>query len=145
MPAFPPRATRAVVALSGALALGACASRPRPEVPAADAAVAAFRPTVVAENGGGDWLDVYLVHERGEWYLGRLAPGAKVALPLPAAFRAYSGGMVRLAVLAGAPRSSQPSRDPRAVLTLPQPVGAVLGQRWTFAQGQLTGRVEHLR
>ena len=150
MPAFPPRAPRApraAVALLGALALGACASgaRTAPQLLAPAAAVAAFRPTVVAENAGGDWLDVYLVHERGEWYLGRLAPGAKMTLPLPAAFRAPPTGMVRLAVLAGVPRSSQPSRDPRAVVSLPQPVGAVLGQRWTFAQGQLTGRVDHPR
>jgi hypothetical protein len=150
MSAFPTRATRlAAVALFGALSLVGCAARsrtaPASPIVAAEAAAAAFRPTVVAENAGGEWLDVYLVHERGEWYLGRVAPGAKVALSLPTNYRAQATGMVRLAVITGTARSIQASRDPRAVLTVPQPVGTVLGQRWTFAQGQLTGRLEHPR
>ena len=147
MPAFRPRARRAAVALLGAfsaaLAVSACATGA--PAPAAGAFAPAARPAVVAENGGGEWLDVYLVHELGEWHLGRLAPGARTALPLPAAFRADATGLVRLVALAGTARTTRPSRDPRAVVTIAQPVTHVLGQRWTFAHGQLTGLRFHPR
>ena len=62
-----------------------------------------------------------------------------MALPLPTAFRPHAAGWVRLAALVGTARSSRPSRDPRAVVTMLQPVGDVLGQRWRFSQGQLLG------
>jgi hypothetical protein len=142
VPRFP---TRAALALLGALALGGCARHAA--VDPADGAIAlpTARPTVIAENGGGEWLDVYLLHERGELYLGRLAPGARTELPLSVALRGGVVGMVRLAVLPGAARTTQPSRDPRTVVSMAQPVLAVMGQRWTFAQGQLTGRVPHPR
>jgi hypothetical protein len=100
---------------------------------------------IFAENAGRDWLDVYVLHELGEWYLGRLAPGARATLALPAALRTDLSPTVRLAVLPGAARTNQPSRDPRAVVSLAQPVSSVLGQRWTFAQGQLTGLRVHPR
>ncbi len=125
-------------ALLAALAVGACA--PRAAVPASAAATAAVRPTIVAENGGGDWLDVYLVDEVRDWYLGRLAPGAKTALPLPAdAVRSRGTGMVRLAVLAGAERTVRASRDARAVITVPQPVASRREPRGTCAHRPLTG------
>jgi hypothetical protein len=137
------RVARAGVALLGALALGGCATRAA--APAAGPTVAASQPTILAENGGGDWVDVYLIHDLGEWHLGRLAPGAKMPLPLPPSFRASPTGLVRLAALAGTTRSSRPSRDPRAFVTMAQPVTAVLGQRWTFVHGQLTGLRVHPR
>lgn len=127
---------RALAALLGALSVDACAAR---------TAVSSPRPMLVAENGGREWLDVYLVHELGTWYLGRLAPGARGTLAIPARLPDGASPMVRLAVIAGAPRTMQPTRDPRAVVTLAQPVGAVLGQRWAFVQGQLTGLRSHPR
>lgn len=135
---------RIALTLFAALSLGACASRTA--APSAASALAAVpAPTVVAENAGGEWLDVYVVHELGEWHLGRLAPGARSTFRLPLALRDRPAGMVRVAVISGAARTARPSRDPRAVISIAQPVGSVLGQRWTFAQGQLTGRLPYPR
>jgi subtilisin family serine protease len=53
--------------------------------------------------------------------------------------------MVQLAVIAGARRTLQPSRDARAVMTLQQPVMALFGQHWTFLEGQLMGLGPHGR
>jgi hypothetical protein len=137
-----PFRTRALAALLGVVSLGACATRSAgPATPST--AAAAARPVIVAENEGRDWLDVYVLHELGEWYLGRLAPGARATLPLPAALRGDVSPTVRLAVLPGAARTTHPSRDPRTVVSIAQPVSAVLGQRWTFVQGQLTGLRGH--
>jgi hypothetical protein len=128
--------SRALGALLGTLSLAACASRPAGAPTAA--ALAATRPVIAADNQGREWLDVYLVQESGDVYLGRLAPGQTSRLTLPAS--ALGGpAMVRLAVVAGAGRMLQPSRSARAVLSVQQPVGALLGQRWTFTQGQLLG------
>lgn len=128
--------SRALVALLGTLSLAACATRPAGAPAAVDAAVA--RPMVAADNQGREYLDVYLVHESGDTYLGRLAPGQKARFPLPAS--AIGGpAMVRLGVVVGSKRMQQPSRDARAVLSLQQPMGALLTQSWTFTQGQLVG------
>lgn len=102
------------------------------------AASAAARPVVLVDNAGTAWLDVYLLDDTRDWHLGRLAPGARGTLRLPAG--AASGtGMVRLAVMSGAAQTLTPGRDARAVVSLAQPVAALSGQRWSFAQGALTG------
>jgi hypothetical protein len=47
-------------------------------------------------------------------------------------------GFVRLAVIAGAPVSLNAARDPRAALTIAQPVSQLLQQRWTYSLAQAT-------
>jgi hypothetical protein len=128
--------------LLGALSLAACATHPgRPQAP--DGAVAAARPAMQATNEGSDWLDFYLIGEAREWYLGRVAAGGKAWLRLPADFPRDRRGTLRLAVVAGAQRSLQAERDPRAVVTGQQSLEALLGQHWTFAHRQLTGLRPH--
>jgi hypothetical protein len=133
---------RALTILLGALPLAGCATHSgRPEVPAG--AVAAARPVIRATNEGSDWLDFYLIGETREWYLGRVAAGGKTWLSLPADLRRDGPGTLRLAVIAGAPRSLRAERDPRAVVTVQHSVGALLGQHWRFAHRQLTGLRPH--
>ncbi len=128
-----------VAALSLAqLSLAACATYGAPATAPVSAAPAAARPVVLVDNAGTAWLDVYLLDGTRDWHLGRLAPGARATLRVPAGAAAGTG-MVRLAVMAGAARTLAPSRDARAVVSLAQPVGALSGQRWSFAQGALTG------
>lgn len=128
--------------LLGTLALGGCATRSgRPE--AAGGVEAAARPAIRADNEGSDWLDFYLIGDAREWYLGRVAAGAKGWLPLPAEIARSRRGTLQLAVIAGAPRGLRAGRDPRAVLTVQQSLEALLGHRWTFARRQLTGIRPH--
>jgi hypothetical protein len=133
---------RTVGLLLGALALGGCVTRSgRSE--AARGVAAAARPTLSANNEGSDWLDFYLIGDAREWYLGRVAAGAKARLPLPADFPRERQGTLQLAVIAGAPRGLQVGRDPRAVVTVQQSLPTLLGQHWTFARRQLTGLRPH--
>jgi hypothetical protein len=81
-------------------------------------------------------VDVYLVGEQREWWLGRVAPGARSALRIPEGALA-SPGFVRLAVLADAPLTVQVARDPRAMFTIAQTASALLSQRWAVSQRQL--------
>jgi hypothetical protein len=89
------------------------------------------------ENQAETYVDVYFVDELREWWLGRVPPGALSALRVPTAALLETSGYVRLAALAGVPRSGQAARDPRAALTIAQPAASVLGQRWTFHKTEL--------
>lgn len=146
MPASPNiRALLAALSLA-ALPLAACATPGAATRGAATAATdfpsAAARPAVLVDNAGTAWLDVYLLDGTRDWHLGRLAPGARATLRLPAG-AAAGPGMVRLAVMAGTTRTLAPSRDARAIVSVAQPVAALSGQRWSFAQGALTGLRPH--
>ena len=131
------RAAVSFISLSVALALGACARTAPPNtrdgVPASTE-----RPLGIRfENEAETYVDVYFVGEQREWWLGRVAPGALAMLRLPDAAWLETSGYVRLAVLAGVPRSGQAARDPRATLTIAQPPLSLLAQRWTFRKTQL--------
>ena len=133
--------TRAAVSLAVALttlALGACAAGPshfaRDGVPVSPADAIAIR----FDNEAQVYVDVYLVGDQREWPLGRVQPGARATLRIPEAALAGTSGFVQLAVLAGTVRSIQAARDPRATLTIAQPAGMLLSQRWTFSQRQLS-------
>jgi hypothetical protein len=93
------------------LALGACARAPSPATSDRPAA-APGRPLAVRfDNDAQVHVDVYLVGGQREWPLGRVAPGARATLRIPAASLEETSGFVRLAVLADAPRSMQAARD----------------------------------
>ena len=141
---MPTPLTRAIVSLAAAttttLAAGACARNPSPVTRGVPTA-ADGRPLAVRfDNDARVHAHVYLVGERREWLLGRVEPGARATLRIPASAHAESSGFVRLAVLTGERVTLQAARSARAAVTLPQPASAILSQRWTFANGQLTQR-----
>jgi hypothetical protein len=133
--------TRVVVSLAATLTftlvLGACAGASRSELEGPQP-VTAGSATIRFENEGREHVHVYLVTERREWLLGRVEPGVITTLRVPPASLDENSRFVRLAVLAGQPVSLRAARDPRAALTITQPVSALLLHRWMFAQGQLT-------
>ena len=120
-----------------ALALGACVRQlpPRPEVRSfSDDRALTFR----FDNDGREHVHVYLIGVERQWLLGRVEPGGIATLRIPVDAIDASARFVRLAVLTGERVTLQASRDPRATLTIEQPVSAVLGQRWRFSEGKLT-------
>ena len=132
----PSLTARVAAILSGVLALGGCT--PRVDRSSRAPAPGATRLAVRVDNSSSEWIDVYLIREPWEWHLGRVEPGARAALPVPArAAREGSQGMVWLAVIAGGHRTMQPSRDPGAVTGPKEPLAALVLQPWTFDRGQL--------
>jgi hypothetical protein len=123
--------------LGTTLVLGACA-RGRSPVTWGGAVVTLERPLTIAfQNEAGTYADVYLIGEKREWWLGRVAPGARATMRIRAEALETESGFVKLAVLAGAPRSLQAARDPRATFSLAQPASQLLAQRWTFRKTPL--------
>jgi hypothetical protein len=90
------------------------------------------------DNRAQEYVHVYLVTEQRQWLLGRVDPGAQTTLRIPDAAVATNQGFARLAVVAGQNVTLQVARDPRATFTFAQPASAIIAQRWSFAQGQLT-------
>ena len=124
--------------LAAALAVTLAAGCARgPEARQAPAPERAQRATIRFENEAQVPVDVYLVSERREWRLGRVAPGAIEALPVPDAALTSEPAMVSLAVIAGGSLSVQAAKDPRATYTVAQPARELLAQRFTFAQRQV--------
>jgi hypothetical protein len=120
------------------LALGACvhaSSRPVPDrLISTDT-----RPLAISfDNLGRERVHVYLIGATREWLLGRVEPGAIATLRIPEGALAEGSMFVRLAVLASERLTFDAARHPRARLTVAQPASAILSQRWSFSQGQLT-------
>jgi len=132
------RLTVSVISLAATLALGACAGGPSPTTWGGTPASTGQGATVDFVNEATSYVDVYLVGETRQWWLGRVAPGARSTLRIRDDVLATTPGYMRLAVLAGAPLSLQAARGPRATLTIAQPATSLLGQRWTFRQSQLS-------
>jgi len=136
-------ASRALVALLTIPLLVGCASTIHSADPSAG-----VRPRLESlqfDNQGRDRVDIYLVGETQSWRLGRLEPGQARWLPLPRSLPVRDLGRLQLVVLANSPPSVAPLRDPRAVTTLRQSVGALTNQRWSFAAGQLRSLGEGAR
>lgn len=134
---------RAIVSLATTmavtLALGACAGgRPPRLAPDGGAATDAPPLAIRFDNEARERVHVYLIGERREWLLGRVEPGARATLRLPDAALAEDQTFVRLAVLAGGGVTLRAAQDVRAAVTIAQSASAVLSQRWTFSQGQLS-------
>lgn len=130
------RLTVSAISLAAGLALGACARNPAPTT-AGWAAATEQGATIRFVNEAESYVDVYLVGETRQWWLGRVAPGAQTTLRVSNEGLAMVSGYLRLAVLAGAPLTLQAARDPRATLTIAQPGPSLFDQRWTFRQSQL--------
>jgi hypothetical protein len=99
----------------------------------APAAIMGERAEIRFENEAETYVDVYLVGETRQWWLGRVAPGALTTLRLrDEALAITSLGYVRLAVLPNATLTLQAARDPNATFTIAQPGQSLFDQRWTF-------------
>ena len=140
----PTRTLLTLLAFLAAAAIGGCTTHAGGTQAASTAHSGAPGPQVFRlDNRGVHWLDVYLLDDTREWYLGRVEPGSLALLPRPRDPSFGARGMVRLAVLAGvapgAPHRVRPSREPGAVLTVWQPLTRLLRQDWMFAVGDLMG------
>jgi hypothetical protein len=128
-----------LAAAFSALPLGACARGPAPTTWDGTAAAAGEQPEIRFENQAQTYVDVYLIGETRQWWLGRVAPGARTTLRIrEEALTATTSGYVRLAVLPNASLTMQAARDPRAAFTIAQPGQSLLDQRWTFRSTQVT-------
>jgi hypothetical protein len=134
-------AHRSIVSLTAtitALALGACVQRPSPPPGGDPTPVESYPLAIDFDNGTREHVHVYLTADRREWLLGRLEPGTRASLRIPAGSLAGSTAFVHLTVLTGERLTPHASHHSRATFSVPQPVSAILSQRWMFAQGQLT-------
>ena len=131
------RTTVSAALLATTLALGACARGPAPVTWEGSAASEESPLAIRFDNEAEARVDVYLVGEQREWWLGRVAPGAHTTLQIPPGARVAISGFVRLAVLPDAPISMRASRDPRAAITIAQPATELLSQKWTFSHPQM--------
>jgi hypothetical protein len=129
--------TRSLVSLATALmvtlALAGCASSPSRPASGGLAPSDELPLAVRFDNAAHDFVHVYLVGEKREWWLGRVEIGARATLRIPEDALAEAGSM-RLAVLEGQRMTPQAAGDARAVTTLKQPIAAIVSQRWTFSQ-----------
>ena len=132
------RLTVSAISLAAMLALGACAGGPAPTTWNGAAAVTGQGATIRFVNEADTYVDVYLIGETRQWWLGRVAPGARATLHIRDEALTATSGYLRLAVLAGARLTVQAAREPRATLTIAQPGQSLLDQRWTFRQSQVT-------
>ena len=124
--------------LSAALTLEACGRAARPDTWNGAVTTPEGRFIIRFENEAQTYVDVYLVGERREWRLGRVEPGARVMLRLPEQALGASPGFVQLAVLVNAPFTLQAAHDPRATITIAQPLSDLLSQQWAFWPKPLT-------
>ena len=123
------------VVLTGTFALGGCASGSALVTSSAPSITPEASVTILFDNATQSYVDVYLIGQQRQWRLGRVEAGVRAALRIPES-ALTAPGFVRLAVLDGAPLSLEPSRDPRALLTLAQPRSQLTAQRWTFSKFQ---------
>jgi hypothetical protein len=133
--------TRPLVSFTAALAIAVglvgCASSRSRRAPSELAPSDELPVAIRFDNAAHDFVHVYLVGEKREWWLGRVEIGARATLRIPEDALADAGPM-RLVVLEGQRRTPQVAGDARAATTLSQPIAAILSQRWTFSQTAAT-------
>ena len=133
-----------VAALSITLTLGACASAsPRLATDGVMTATDAPR-SIRFDNTGREYVHVYLVSEQREWLLGRVEPGARSSLRLPADALSENVGWMQLAVVVGERVNLGAKRATRSIITIVQPGSDLFGQRWTFSQTSAVGQLTSL-
>jgi hypothetical protein len=119
-------------ALTIALALAGCAGTPSHSVSGGLAPSLELPRAIRFDNAARDYVHVYLVGEKREWFLGRVEIGARATLRIPDDALVDAGPM-RLAVLEGQLRTPRVTDDAGAATTLRQPIAAIVSQRWTFS------------
>ena len=103
----------------------------------AAAVAAAVSPAIAFDNDAREHVQVYLVSDQRQWYLGRVEPGARRTLRVPDEAVVASPQRLRLAVMVGQPITPHVSGDRRAMFTISQPAARLFSQDWSIAQGQL--------
>ena len=131
-------------ALSITLSLGACASASPQFV--SDAAVPADDAprTVRFDNTGREYVHVYLISQQRQWLLGRVEPGARSSLRIPAEAMSEDMEWMQIAVVVGERVSLGATQASRRLITIVQPRTDLFGQRWTFSQTPATGQLTSL-
>lgn len=139
---------RSLVSLAAAaciaLSIGACATASPRLASDASASDDDIPRTVRFDNTGREFVHVYLVGEQREWHLGRVEPGARKTLRIPDEALADDAGSMQLAVIVGERVTLGAKRASRTILTIAQPSGLLLGQRWTFSQTPASGQLTSL-
>jgi len=92
------------------------------------------------DNQARQYVHVYLVGESREWLLGRVEPGARATLRVPDGAMSDDAFRMQLAVLAGDRVTMRAALQPGASLTISQPAGQLLAQKWTFMQTLANGQ-----
>jgi hypothetical protein len=115
------------------LALGGCAGNPTRSALNDPAPRAAQPATIRFENGARQYVHVYLVGQSRDWLLGRVEPGARATLRIPEGAMSEDWQM-QLAVVAGDHPTLRAASKVGAQVTIPQPAGQLLAQKWTFTQ-----------
>jgi hypothetical protein len=136
--------SRSLVSLAAALtltvALGGCAGNPTHRALNDPAPVAAKPATIRFQNEARQYVHVYLVGQNREWLLGRVEPGARTTLRIPADAMTDDTWQMQLAVVAGGRMTMQVASQPGAQVTIAQSAGQLLAQKWTFSQALTNGQ-----
>ncbi len=107
-------------ALTIALTVGACARTPSRLASIRPAPTEELPVAITFENAATDYVHVYLVGEKREWFLGRVEIGARTTLRIPDEALAEDVGPVRLAVLEG--QLDMTTRESLAMLAQRRPL-----------------------
>jgi len=136
--------SRSLVSIAAALtltvALGGCAGNPTHRALNDPAPVAAKPATIRFQNEARQYVHVYLVGQNREWLLGRVEPGARTTLRIPADAMTDDTWQMQLAVVAGGRVTMQVASQPGAQVTIAQSAGQLLAQKWTFSQALTNGQ-----
>lgn len=103
----------------------------------------AVSPAIAFDNDAREHVQVYLVSERRQWYLGRVEPGARRTFRVPDDAVLTSPQRLQLAIMVGQPITPHVTGDPRAMFTIAQPAARLFSQDWSIAQGQLISAPTH--
>jgi hypothetical protein len=104
------------------------------------APVAAKPATIRFQNEAREYVHVYLVGQNRQWLLGRVEPGARATLRIPADAIADDTWQMQLAVVAGSRVTLQVASKPGAQVTIAQSADQLLAQKWTFSQTLANGQ-----
>jgi len=122
------------------LALGACASNSARSA-LNDPAHAAAQPVSIRfQNDARQYVHIYLVGQNRQWMLGRVEPGARATLRVPEDAISNDTWDMQLAVVAGDRVTMRVASAPGAQVTIAQPAGQLLAQKWTFTQVLANGQ-----
>ena len=135
--------SRSLVSIAAALTLtlaAGCSGNSTHSALNDPAAAAGRTATIRFQNEARQYVHVYLVGQKREWLLGRVEPGAHTALRIPVEAMSDDTWNMRLAVLAGDRVTMQVASKPGVQVTIAQPAGQLLAQKWTFTQSLANGQ-----
>jgi hypothetical protein len=127
-------------ALTLTLAIVGCAGNPTRSGLNDPAPIAARPATIRFDNEARQYVHVYLVGQNRDWLLGRVEPGARAMLRVPAEAMADDSWQMQLAVVAGDRVTMRAASKPGAQVTIAQSAEQLLAQKWTFSQTLANGQ-----